>query len=343
MKLRTLSVFTLTLCSLYAIAEGTNVNVLTWNIKQGIGSNNPNSDEQPFIASVVNYLKPDVWNINELGGATSGYYAPSERSALITFVQQNITIFGANPVEGRDFYVYASDIGDGYTGDGIVSCYPLSEALTYSDGLRGMVHANVQLPNGSTLGDFTTHLKATTRSSSSTTDSEKRQSEAEASAANLKTWFSNEPKNAAVLTGDFNLSEDFGESSNWAYGNVGDMLPNGHIYHPISTLKAAGFSDGVPVSNNGNKDTISSTSPQTRFDYNLYSNQGGISYLGGLVYDSKTYAESLLPPGIHPSTSGYASDHLPVFAEYRVEGVPEPTTMLALGVGVLAFVRKRRG
>lgn len=320
---------------------------MTWNINRGIGSNSPNDWEQPHIANIVNYLKPDVWNINELGGEKSGFNASAEKAALTTFVSQKVTAFGANPVEGKDYFVYLGSATDGYTCNAIVSRYALTDQTTYADGLRGLVHANVNLPGGGVLGDFTEHLKATTSSANSTQESIVRQFEAETSAGNLSDWFQSNRNTPAVLTGDFNLSEDPGEDDNWTGGNVGDVLPNGHIFHPITTLEGSGFVDSKPVSVNGDPDTIrsGSSNPTTRFDYNLYSATGGIKYVSGQVMNTAAYPFDQYPGNLAYEDSGSASDHLPVFATYNISTpVPEPSMLGGLSfamVGVL--IRRKKG
>lgn len=330
--------------SVGAFASPVDVSVLTWNIHRDVGSNGPNSSSQSYLAKVVNYLNPDVWNINELGGNNTGYSASAEQAALVSFIQSDVTIFGVNPQLGKDFYVYVGTATDHYIGNAIVSRYPLSDQTTYADGLRGLVHADVQLPNGQELGDFTTHFKATTDTSESTSDSEKRQTEAETDAGNIESWKRNNPNTPSVFTGDLNTSEEPGEDDNWADGNVGDTLPNGDTFHPITTIKSAGFNDADPVSANGDKDTIKSGSanPTDRFDYNLYSQTGGITSLGGLVFNTKAYGSGQLPSGFATTDSQNASDHLPVLMRYQVQAVPEPATLAALGLGFLATLRRRK-
>lgn len=47
----------------------TNVRVLQYDIHRDVGANSPNSSGAAYLAHVVNYANPDVWEINELGGA----------------------------------------------------------------------------------------------------------------------------------------------------------------------------------------------------------------------------------------------------------------------------------
>lgn len=325
-----------------AIANPVDINVLTWNIHRAVGSNTPASSQQPYLAKIVNFLQPDIWNINELGGQSAGYNAASEKVALTNFINTSITIFGNNPQEGRDYFVYVGNFSDGFIGNAIVSRYALTDQTSFSDGLRGIAHANAMLPNGAKLGVFTQHLKATTNSNESTNDSQRRQTEAELAASQITNWSSNNPNTPAVMTGDFNLSEDAGQDDNWDFGNIGDSLPNGHLYRPISTIKDSGFLDPIPLSRNGDKDTISSggSNPRNRFDYNLYSNFGNISYKGGSVFNTASYPIGQTPSGFTFDDSFLASDHLPVLATYSVTSVPEPLSGLALTAGLLGMFRK---
>jgi endonuclease/exonuclease/phosphatase family metal-dependent hydrolase len=325
-----------------AIAAPVDVDVLTWNIHRAIGSNSPASSQQPYVAKIINFLQPDIWNINELGGNGPGYNTVAEKAALTNFINSNITIFGNNPQEGRDYFVYVGNFSDGFIGNAIVSRYALTDQASFFDGLRGIIHANAVLPNGATLGVFTQHFKATTNSNQSTSDSQRRQTEAELAVENITNWSVANPDTPAVITGDFNLSEDPGQDDNWDSGNIGDALPNGHLYRPISTLKDSGFLDPIPVSRNGDKDTISSggSNPRNRFDYNLYSNFGDISYKGGSVFNTAAYPIGQTPSGLTFDDSFLASDHLPVLATYSVDSVPEPLSGFALTAGLLGMFRK---
>lgn len=343
MKLTATAFFALLISQSFA-AGTTDVSVLNWNIRRGIGSNGPNSSEQAYLAKTVNYLKPAIWTINELGGNNAGFNPANEQNALVSFISGSITCFGANPVLNKDYYVYVGVNSDGFIGNAIVSKYQLTETQTFNDGLRGLTHANALLPNGASLGIFTEHLKATTNSNNSTSDSQQRQSEAEQTRNNLNNWKLSHPGAPAVMTGDFNLSEDAGEDDNWNAGNIGGTLPNGHIYAPISTIKSAGFLDSKPLSANGDPDTISSGSsnPRTRFDYSLYTNTGGISYVGGTVFNTAAYPLNGRPAGFGFDDSFFASDHLAVLATYRVEAVPEPATMTVLAGSLLILGQRSK-
>jgi endonuclease/exonuclease/phosphatase family metal-dependent hydrolase len=51
-----------------SVQAQTNVRVLTYNIHRDIGGSDSNTSSQPALAKVVNYLNPDIWTMNELGG-----------------------------------------------------------------------------------------------------------------------------------------------------------------------------------------------------------------------------------------------------------------------------------
>ncbi|MEY4490151.1 MAG: hypothetical protein RIQ79_2659, partial [Verrucomicrobiota bacterium] len=56
------------------------VRVLTYNTHSCIRG--PYTAQLPYLAKVVNFLNPDIWTIEELGGTY-----PMDRAALITSLQ----------------------------------------------------------------------------------------------------------------------------------------------------------------------------------------------------------------------------------------------------------------
>ena len=331
-----------------ASAQTDSFGVLQTNIDRDIGPNGPNSSGQSALAQEINYLDPDVWNMQELGGNNSGWTAAGALTSLTTFVKNDLTIFGSNPVLGTNYFVYVGTYTDGYIGNAIVSRYPIVSTASYNDGLRGLTEATISLPNGANFGDFTTHEKATTDSADVVSDSEKRQSESDTDKANMQSWMNANPASAAVFTADMNEDEDPADKGNYPAGSV---LPNGETYRPISTILSAGFNDGVPLAVNGYKQTIDSgvTMPNARFDYNFRSNQGGISYQSGLVFNSLDYTSAQLAAmnaargtALVAATSQDASDHLPVIVSYSIAPAPEPATVVAfVGLAALAIRRRR--
>ena len=325
----------------------TSLRVLDFNLHRDLGGTDSNKSSQPALAKVVNYLDPDVWTINELGGNDASFNASFARSDLIRFVEENLTIFGTNPQEGADFFVHIGTIVDGFITNAIVSRYPLLAARTYSDAgngfnaLRGLEMVFVDLPGASDLGVFTAHLKAF----NATSDAEKRQAEANVDSANVADWLQGHPSAGAVLTGDWNETEDTGEIANWNAHKIGDPLPNtGESYHPIATMKSAGLVDAAPASITGDRDTISSTSPTSRFDYMLYT-PGRLSLTGGMVFDTRQYSTAQLAAlnaangtNFVAGDSMSASDHLPVLAIFQV--VPEPCAIALIGLGIICMTSR---
>ncbi len=328
------------------------VRVLDYNIHRDIGATDSNLGSQPALAKVVNYLRPDVWTINELGGNSVTFNETNARTALVNFINGSLTIFGANPQVGIDYFVYVGELTDGYITNAIVSRYPLLSTQTFSDAgnsyaaLRGLTMALVDLPGATDLGVFTAHLKA----QNNTASAERRQAEADTDAATVSGWISGHMNTAAVLTGDWNETEDAGETTNWSAHQIGNALPsNGKPYHPITTMKSTGLFDPQPLSIAGKKDTIDSASPNARFDYLLYT-PGSLSITRSEIFDTKQYSASALA-GLNSTNStnftagdsASASDHLPVFAVFMV--VPEPSVAVFLVMGICAAgaMRRRRG
>ena len=59
------------------------VRLLDYNIHRDIGAADSDIGAQPALAKVVNYLKPDIWTIQELGG-NSGFSASVARTPEIS-------------------------------------------------------------------------------------------------------------------------------------------------------------------------------------------------------------------------------------------------------------------
>lgn len=333
--------------SLPAVAQ-TEVRLLTWNIRRAIGASDSTTSAQPAIARVINGLQPDIWTIQELGGSTSNFSANTARSFLVNFIQSQVTIFGANPVDGVNFYVYVGTRTDGFIGNAIVSRYPLLSTTSYSDAgggfgsLRGMTFALADLPGAVDLGVFTSHLK----SGNLTTDAQRRQAQATTNSGNVASWLAGRAVGAAVVTGDFNETEDAGSTANWSSGTIGTALPDGTPYRPITTMKSPGLADAAPGSIDGIRFTLDSTSPDVRFDYTLYT-PVSLSLTRGEVFDTAQYSTTQLnalraSTGINflANDTRTASDHLPVFTVFNV--VPEPATGGLLALGALMLCRRPR-
>jgi len=329
----------------------TSVRILDYNIHRDIGGSDSNTGSQLSLAKVVNYLHPDVWTINELGGNSTAFNAITAHDLLVSFIRADLTFFGPNPQEGRDFYVYVGAINDGFIANAIVSRYPMLSSQTYSDAgggspaLRGMAQAVVDLPGTNVdLAAFTAHLKASNASS----DAAKRQAEAHADAANVSAWMSSHSGGAVVMTGDWNEDLEIGATANWTGHKIGDSLPTtGEAYEPATLMLSPGLTDANPLSVRGNHNTIDSTSPNSRFDYLGYAGPA-FALQGAMVFDTKQYTTSELAAlnaafgaGFVAGDSANASDHLPVFAVFQV--IPEAgnASLLLVGMGLVGLRRGR--
>jgi len=305
------------------------VRVLTYNIHRDIGGSDSNISSQPALAKVVNFLNPDIWTINELGGNNVAFNSTTAHNDLVAFINADLTIFGSNPQENVNYYIYLSTLNDGYDTVAIVSRWPFVSTHTYSDSgngfssLRGLARVSVNVPNNGALDVFTAHLKAL----NSTTDAEERQTEADKDDTNVAGWIGSNHSDAIVVTGDWNETEDAGETTNWSGHHIGDMLTNPpEPYHPITTMRSAGLLDPDPASIAGDHDTIDSTSPTSRFDYTMYTNA---SFMTGQVFDTKQYTSAQLTAlnlaygtNFVSTDSASASDHLPVLSILRVGFTP---------------------
>jgi len=80
------------LMSACAATAQVSVRVLHYNIHRNIGGSDSNFSAQPALAKIVNYLAPDVWTINELGGNNVSFNATIGESAiLVTLAPGNCT------------------------------------------------------------------------------------------------------------------------------------------------------------------------------------------------------------------------------------------------------------
>ena len=328
------------------------VRVLHYNIHRDIGGTDSNFASQPALAKVVNHLAPDIWTINELGGNNAGINFTTVHDQLVAFINTSLTIFGPSPQENVNYFIYVGQRTDGFITSGIVSRYPFLATQTYSDAypaesvpaLRGLVSAHVDLPGSVEMGVFTTHLKASSFSDStatSTLNAKKRQGEATTDAANLAVWLAAHPGDGALMTGDWNETEEVGETDNWKAGAIGDPIPaTGFIYHPVTTLREAGFSDPLPLSISGKRATIDAASPNARFDYLFYL-ASHLTYLSGTIFDTKQInaAGQLAALNAAAGTSFIAgdsvsaSDHLPVLEVFLVgPGLPYIISQTASGI-----------
>ena len=330
------------------------VRVVQYNIHRDIGNDVvAGSAEQVALAKVVNYLAPDVWTINELATSNgSGVDFAAAHAALAAFIGTYVTAFGPAPVENQNYFVYVGARTDGFITSAIVSRWPFLATQTYSDAyapesvpaLRGLVSAQVDVPGAVELGVFTTHLKASSFSDTadtSTLNAKKREGEATADVANVTAWLAAHPGDAAIMNGDWNETEEPTETDNWKVGAIGDPIGTAMIYHPVTTLRDAGFTDPRAVSIAGKISTIDSASPNARFDYAMYR-ASHLVYLGGQVFDTKQIntagqlaaLNAANGTGFVKGDSASASDHLPVLESFLV--TPGPALIVAPAASSLA-------
>ena len=331
------------LMSACAATAQVNVRVLHYNIHRDIGGSDSNFSAQPALAKIVNYLAPDVWTINELGGNNVSFNATAAHDYLVAFIRDNVTIFGRNPQENVNYFVYLSSIDDNFETVAIVSRYPFTSTTTYSDAngsfraLRGFPRASINV-NGTGIDIFTAHLKAL----NSDTDAEKRQGEAQVDNSNVRSWLASHGSDAVIVTGDWNETEEPGETTNWSRHQIGDLLPNNsEPYRPISIMRSGLFDPRV-LSIAGRIDTINSTKPTARFDYTTYAQA---RFVGGEIFDTKQYTPAQLAAlnvatgnNFAASDSATASDHLPILAVFQAGG---PAQLLNISTRAHVFAGER--
>jgi len=319
------------------------VRVLQSNIHRDIGGSDSNFSAQPALARIINYLAPDVWTINELGGNNVSFSATAAHDYLVAFIRDNVTIFGSSPQENVNYFVYLSSIDDNFETVAIVSRYPFTSTTTYSDAngsfraLRGFPRASINV-NGTDIDIFTAHLKAL----NSDADAEKRQGEAQVDNSNVRSWLASHGADTVIVTGDWNETEEPDETTNWSGHHLGDLLPNNsEPYRPISIMRSGHFDPRI-LSVAGRIDTISSTKPTARFDYTTYAQA---RFLGGEVFDTKQYTPEQLAAlnaargtNFSASDSATASDHLPVLAVFQAGG---PAQLLNISTRAHVFEGER--
>ncbi|MEN3000808.1 MAG: endonuclease/exonuclease/phosphatase family protein [Armatimonadota bacterium] len=347
------------LCWLLVGASATELRIMSWNIGRAIGANSPNSAQQPYVAKIANYLKPDIWILHEVGGNTPGWNPLAQEAALISFVQSNLTYYGPNPQPGVNFYVYANRNSDGWISSAIISRYRFVEISDVNIGApnRGLTIGWIDVPGTNGLGVFAAHFKA----GGYTDDAVKRQTNAERTREQVRRWRLNHRRSAYVLGGDLNENEDPDLNSLF---DIGGTLPDGRTYAPISTVKSARLRDHMPVDAQNGKRTYRVTTRNSdlrhRFDYLLVSEaewgRDRINVLEAILFNTRRFPAGTLPPGFDINDSPNASDHAPVFLRVRIDrweagsywggggNAPEPSTVIQLLImtsGGLIYLRIR--
>ena len=345
-----------------ALASATEVRILSWNIKRAVGVNNPNDAQQPYVAKIMNHLRPDILILQEIGGNTrTTWDAFAQENALDSFVRNNLTFFGQNPQRNRDYYLYVNRLSDGWISNAIISRYPFRSITDVGIGSpnRGLTVGLISVPGTNGLGVFGAHFAA----GGYTEDAVQRQTNAENTRNHVRDWRARNRRAAYVLGGDLNENEDPDLSSTFP---IGGTLPDGRIYAPISTVQSARLRDTVPVDGLGGKRTYQVSSRNSdlrrRLDYIMVSptelGRDRISVLEAEIFNTRRFPSGALPPGFVITDSENASDHAALFVRLRIDQwrsygsggggywVPEPSSMLALlvfsGGGVAVALRRRQ-
>lgn len=297
------------------VARAQQVKIMQYNIEGHLGnSTNNNTAAAKALARIINYTQPDIITFCEL----EDHGTIDTAAGVIDWVTNNLTYFGNKT--GVTFWVDIATKGDGFERNGSISRYPISNAVTYSDGgggfsnLRGMESFTAQLSGTNTLEVFHVHLKCC----STTTSCPRKQAEAEIDATNMIVWAST---NLApyVFTGDCNEDEDPRDTPECTITS---------IYHPITTLlRGAGLVDFEPTNLEGDTNgwwrTWSTaawpSAPSIRFDYVLAATNR-LSPVSGIVFNTMNWASHGLYTNASPENlvndSQTASDHYTVLVTY---------------------------
>jgi len=295
-------------CCLPLAAE--QVRVMQWNIHGNLGTLADNSGAAAqAIARIVNYNQPDVLLLNEVQSASLS----ANTTALINWVTNNLPYLGTQP--GVTFFVAISSLTDGFNRNGAISRYPILNATSYDDGMRGLHAFNVQLAS-TNLQVFHAHLKCCSDGSSCTT----KQTQAQFDSDVIKT-FATTNSLPYIFGGDWN--EDEGDP----------MCTLSATYHPITTIRTnAELAEFKPTMLNGQYRTYSTTDTYSnRLDY-LLAASARLSPVSGYVFSTMDWAAHGFYTDISPQNlvddSVTASDHYCLFADYDFS-VPGPTLVVS--------------
>jgi PKD repeat protein/endonuclease/exonuclease/phosphatase family metal-dependent hydrolase len=276
------------------------VRVMQWNVLKGVGREaNITNAQARALARIVNYNQPDVIVFNEVDA--QGLSAAQNEAAIIAWVTNYVPYLGTQP--GVTFYVKASSMSDGFNRNSAVSRYPISAATTYNDGLRGLHSLRLQLAGTNVLQVFHAHFKCCNADSDCAT----RQSNAVFSSGVIRSWAATNPS-PYIFAGDWNEDES----------NPQCVLSS--TYRPITMVRTNGnLVEFIPTALNGDKDTISSSSPTRRFDYCL-AGSNRLSAVSGHVFNSAVWGSQYtsVNPSNSSSDSVTASDHLCVIVNYSL-------------------------
>lgn len=349
--------------SLVALVSATEVRILNWNIARAVGANSPRSAQAPYVAKTINYLRPDILILQEIGGDTrTSWNALNQEAALDAFVRNSLTYLGPNPQRNRDYFLYVNRIGDGWISNAIISRYPFQTITDVSIGApnRGLTIGLINIPGTNGLGVFAAHFD----SGADNTSSANRQTNAENTRNRLREWRIRNRRAAYLLGGDLNENEDPDLAP---VRPINSTLPDGRLYAPISTVMSARLRDPVPLDGLGGKRTwrVSNTNSDLdkRYDYLLVSpdewGRDRINVLQASIFNTRRFPTGRLPSGFEITDSQNASDHAALFLRIRIDPwyaagsggggywAPEPSAFLSLmvftGAGAVYFRLTRRG
>src|SRR5258706_739975 len=275
------------------------IRVMQYNIHGTVGSiANNNSAAAQALARIINYNQPDVLLFCEVqdNGVAAG------QGALVDWVTNNLPYLGSQ--QGVTFWVAVSSLGDGFERNAAISRYPISNETTFNDGLRGL-HSFQVHPGSTNLQVFHAHLKCCSTGNSCT----EKQTEAQFDADTINAWAATNSL-PYIFGGDWNEDEASPECAITA------------TYHPITTIRQAGFGEFKPTTLDGEYRTWSTaaTTPSIRFDY-ILSATNRLTPSAGFVFSTKNWAAHGLYTNASPlnllNDSATASDHYCVFADYN--------------------------
>ncbi|KAA0215357.1 MAG: hypothetical protein DYG94_04270 [Leptolyngbya sp. PLA3] len=192
---------------LWGKQEGTDIRVMTWNIQDGIVSTSTTKtagfNDWNALVHIVAALRPDVLLLQEAGdqsgnGTGSGADSVGELTTAIELFlhggndpfRGNVPVTSYVQLHAPDYdlpYVFVSNITDGFNRNVILSRFPMGDIngdglSTFSNfvllpdayqtggngGIRDFMHAEINLPDETYLGDLvvgTCHLRSGSESS----------------------------------------------------------------------------------------------------------------------------------------------------------------------------------
>jgi PKD repeat protein/endonuclease/exonuclease/phosphatase family metal-dependent hydrolase len=270
--------------------------VMQWNVHGGLGTMADNSAPQAAaLARIVNYNQPDVLLLNEVNSSS----VAANAAALTVWVTNNL------PYMGTSFSVSVSSVSDGFNRNCAISRYPIFAEGTYTSAnmIRGLHAFRVQLAGTNVLQVFHAHFKCC----HDTGDCGERQTNAVFASNTIRSWAATNSL-PYIFAGDWNEDEDNAQCSFF----------NG--YRPITMVRTNGnLVEFLPTTLNGNSKTISTPSPDSRFDYCL-AGSNRLSAVSGYVFNSVVWAQNGLYTNASPQNladdSTTASDHCNVFVNY---------------------------